>query len=231
AKKLSVGFEANLYPWVEYSVLSAEKVKSSACATTFCKTKNHCDTSGAWIKYFGTGTKLVVSGTSISKPTNLQILPPSPVQEGKETYICFFENFYPEVVKATWREGDKRDKVLDSVQADAFKFNETSYSASSWMTVDASDLSKKYTCEIQHEAGSNTIEFLPAGPENQDTPDCIPTPEDSTAVSEDIGGRFTHNTALLVYVVLLLKSTIYYIIILFLVYRMGGLIKPQSKKP
>nr|XP_042700705.1 uncharacterized protein LOC101942435 [Chrysemys picta bellii] len=43
--------------------------------------------------------------------------------------------------------------------------------------------------------------------------------------------RFMHRTAYLIYIVLLLKSTMYYVIVLFFMFRMQSPIKRQGKKP
>ncbi|CAM4514669.1 unnamed protein product [Lepidochelys olivacea] len=171
--------------------------------------KSQRDTS-SWIKYFGTGTKLVVSDIQAKlDPSKMQVLPPSTEQDGKVTHICLIEDFYPNVIKVTWEDGTKSAEE-NAVQEEIWPpgDNQPSYSISSWLTVDKNSI-KNYRCKYQHESKEG---FVPIE-------------------SSDITDSFMHRTAYLIYIVLLLKSTMYYVIVLFFIYRMQSPIKHRGKKP
>ncbi|CAM5092423.1 unnamed protein product [Eretmochelys imbricata] len=162
----------------------------------------------------------------------IQVLPPSSEQDGKVSYMCLIQDFYPNVIKVTWEDGTKsaeENAVHEEIwDPDA---NQQSYSISSWLTVDKN--SKNYSCKYQHE---NKDAFVPIeSPDtsvmSQTTESCINKPENGTMLSTDITDSFMHRTAYLIYIVLLLKSTMYYVIVLFFIYRMQSPIKHRGKKP
>ncbi|CAM5111631.1 unnamed protein product [Natator depressus] len=199
--------------------------------------KSQRDTS-SWIKYFGTGTKLVVSETQAKlDPRKMQVLPPSTEQDGKVTHICLIEDFYPNVIKVTW-EDDKKNAKDNAVHGEIWPpgDNQPSYSISSWLTVDKNS-GKNYRCKYQHESkeGFVPIEspdtFADTTVVPQTTGGCIKNAENGTTISTDITDSFMHRTAYLIYIVLLLKSTMYYIIVLFFIYRMQSPVKHRGKKP
>ncbi|CAM4595209.1 unnamed protein product [Lepidochelys kempii] len=186
--------------------------------------KSQRDTS-SWIKYFGTGTKLVVSETEAKlDPKKIQVLPPSTEQDGKVTHICLIEDFYPNVIKVTW-EDNKKNAEENAVHGEIWPpdDNQLSYSISSWLTVDKNS-GKNYHCKYQHESKEDSLP--------------IESP-DTSAVTQTTAGctnrlftvSFMHRTAYLIYIVLLLKSTMYYIIVLFFMYGTRSPIKRQGKKP
>ncbi|CAM4514654.1 unnamed protein product [Lepidochelys olivacea] len=195
--------------------------------------KSQCDTS-SWIKYFGTGTKLVVSDIQAKfNSRKIQVLPPSSEQDGKVSYMCLIQNFYPNVIKVTW-EDDKKNAEENAVHEEIWDpdANQQSYSISSWLTVDKNS-NKNYRCKYQHESkeGSRPIESPDTPVVSQTTEGCINKPENGTMLSTDITDSFMHRTAYLIYIVLLLKSTMYYVIVLFFIYRMQSPIKHRGKKP
>ncbi|KAG6940479.1 immunoglobulin lambda like polypeptide 5, partial [Chelydra serpentina] len=176
-------------------------------------------------KYFGTGTKLIVSDIQAKHSTNVQLLPHSDEQAGKVSYMCLIEDFYPDVIKVTW-EDDNKNAEKNGVHEEIWPSddNNSSYSMSSWLTVDKNS-NKNYRCKYQHEAkekGFATIESQETSVVPKTTAGCT---------NRLFTVSFMHRTAYLIYTVLLLKSTIYYVIVLFFMYRMQSPIKRQGKKP
>uniref|UniRef100_A0A8C3IP83 Ig-like domain-containing protein n=1 Tax=Chrysemys picta bellii TaxID=8478 RepID=A0A8C3IP83_CHRPI len=192
--------------------------------TAYCKTKSQCDTS-SWIKYFGTGTKLVVSETEAKLDFNkVQVLPPFIEKDGKVTHVCLIEDFYPNVIKVTW-EDEKKNAEKNAVLGEIWPPDDNlqSYSISSWLTVDKNS-NKNYRCHYQHESKADFVPTASPGTSiaPQSTADCT---------NRLFIERFMHRTAYLIYIVLLLKSTMYYVIVLFFMFRMQSPIKRQGKKP
>nr|XP_013803580.1 PREDICTED: TCR gamma alternate reading frame protein [Apteryx mantelli mantelli] len=181
---------------------------------------------GYLFKVFGSGTKLIVSDKGTSAPKSYEVL--SSENENKLTYVCLVEKFYPEVIRVTWTEGG--DEVIDNVvNGEVWKSDDDQYSIGSWLTVPKENKNKKYLCKYEHE--SNEQSFAP--PSTQDLTktaekqDCNATSGNSRIF---YGDHLMHRTAYLVYIVLLLKSSMYYVIVLFFVYRMRTPAKHHGKK-
>ncbi|CAM4595202.1 unnamed protein product [Lepidochelys kempii] len=191
-----------------------------------------CDTVGA-AKIFETGTKLVITNKQAKlNSRKIQVLPPSTEQDGKVSYMCLIEDFYPNV-KVTW-EGHKKNAEDNAIHEEISPLgdDQPSYSMSSWLTVDKNS-NKNYRCKYQHESKEDSLPI--ESPDTivvpQTTGGCIKNAENSTTISTDITDSFMHRTAYLIYIVLLLKSTMYYVIVLFFIYRMQSPIKHRRKKP
>ncbi|XP_058671026.1 immunoglobulin lambda-1 light chain-like [Ammospiza caudacuta] len=174
--------------------------------------------TGYYNKVFGSGTKLIVSDKRSSPPKNSEILQTK--HKNQIMYVCFIEKFYPEVITVTWTEDEK--EVTDNVvKGDAWQATkEEEYSIASWLTVPAESEDKKYYCKYEHEGKSTSL----------------PTQEDSVKTSQDEDCRtvfsrdqLMHRTAYLVYIILLLKSSMYNII-LFFIFRMWAYTKHRGKK-
>uniref|UniRef100_A0A674KEF8 Ig-like domain-containing protein n=1 Tax=Terrapene triunguis TaxID=2587831 RepID=A0A674KEF8_9SAUR len=118
--------------------LRVDQLTLEDAATYYCAT---WDTT----VYFGTGTKLVVSGNKV------RILPPFTEKDGKVTHVCLIEDFYPNVIKVTW-DDDKKNVEKNAVLGEIWPpdDNRQSYSMSSWLTVDKNS-NKNYRCSYQHE--------------------------------------------------------------------------------
>ncbi|XP_053873596.1 uncharacterized protein LOC128831306 [Malaclemys terrapin pileata] len=199
--------------------------------TAYCKTKSQRDSS-SWIKYFGTGTKLVVSDTPAKlDSTKIQVLPLSTEQDGKVSYMCLIQDFYPNVIKVTWKDEEKKNAENNAVHEEIWPPGDdnTSYSISSWLTIDKNS-NKNYNCNYQHEFNANSISIKSPDKHvvSQTIGSCINKPENGTTLSTDITEHFMHRTAYLIYIVLLLKSTMYYVIVLFFIYRMQSPIKHRG---
>ncbi|NXP85582.1 IGL1 protein, partial [Passerina amoena] len=191
----------------------------------------HSITWNTWIKYFGTGTKLVVSEKRSSPPKNSEILQKK--HENQIMYVCFIEKFYPEVIRVTWTEDEK--EVTDNVvKGDTWQSTkEDEYSIASWLTVPAESEDKKYYCKYEHEEKSASLPTQGIFHVHLNSPaDSVKTgsqEEDCRTVFNRgnlilfcrlfVTDQLMHRTAYLVYIILLLKSSMYNIIILFFIYR------------
>ncbi|KFQ47922.1 T-cell receptor gamma chain C region 1, partial [Pelecanus crispus] len=179
-------------------------------------------------KIFGSGTKLIVSNKGNSPPAHAEIL--QNTHENLTTYVCLIEKFYPEVIRVTWTEGENKEVTQNVVKGDALKLaGKDKYSISSWLTVPAENKDRKYTCKYEHESkvdslstqeksnwGISTFFLLDDTKPAHQEEDCITYPGNGTVFN---GDHLMHRTAYLVYIVLLLKSCMYYLIVLFFIYR------------
>ncbi|KFV40634.1 T-cell receptor gamma chain C region 1, partial [Gavia stellata] len=220
-KSVDEGFQAHRYRVEKLSnqklcTLTINDITPDDTATYYCA---YWYSHGYYNKVFGSGTKLIVSdkGTSLA---NAEILQKK--HENQITYVCLIEKFYPEVIRVTWIDEENKEITDNVVIGDTWKdTKEDAYSIGSWLTVPAETKDKKYYCKYEHE---NKEESLPtqalfpldaastAPPEE----DCSPSPGNSTVFNRD---HLMHRTAYLVYIVLLLKSSMYYLIVLFFMYR------------
>ncbi|KAM9166619.1 immunoglobulin kappa light chain-like isoform 6-T6 [Pangshura tecta] len=222
-------FKADNYVSASTSKLTVHNVASEDAATYYCAIWDR--TYG--VKYFGSGTKLVVSNIKAKfNSTTMKILPPSTEQDGKVSYMCLIQDFYPNVIKVTWEDENKNEEKNGVHEEIWIHRDNESYSLSSWLTVDKNS-GKNYSCKYQHEIQNNYVPVeSPDKPVvTQTTGSCISKPENGTTLSTDTTDSFTHRTASLIYIVLLLKSTMYYVIVLFFIYRMQSPIKRRGKKP
>uniref|UniRef100_A0A8C9DF50 Ig-like domain-containing protein n=1 Tax=Prolemur simus TaxID=1328070 RepID=A0A8C9DF50_PROSS len=109
-----------------------------------------------WI--FGSGTKLIITdknpdGDLSPKPT---VFLPSIAETNLHkagTHVCLLENFFPDVIKVYWKEKNG-NKILESQQGDTMKTNDTSdtYMKLSWLTVPETSLDKEHLCVVKHES-------------------------------------------------------------------------------
>ncbi|XP_062425555.1 immunoglobulin kappa light chain-like [Rhea pennata] len=187
---------------------------------------------GKWyadIKVFGSGTKLIVSDKANTAPKNHEIL--SSENENKLTYVCLIEKFYPEFIRVTWTEEEK-EVTGDVVNGEVWKSaDDEEYSIGSWLTVPKENINKKYYCKYEHESKKESLRI----PSYHSKTDLTNTAEEQNCdayfrnSTTFYGDHLMHRTAYLVYTVLLLKSSMYYLIVLFLVYKMRTPAKPYGK--
>ncbi|NWT61234.1 IGK protein, partial [Erythrocercus mccallii] len=223
------GFQANRY-MVERSsvqkrcVLTIKDVIPDDAATYYCAYWDpHCTdivkalftVIGYYNKVFGSGTKLIVSEKGSSPPASSEILQKK--HENQIMYVCLIEKFYPEVIRVTWTDDEK--EVPDNiVKGDTWQSTkEGEYSIASWLTVPAENKDKKYYCKYEHEEEKAS---LPAQVYSVKT---APQEEDCKTVFNRglfclifITDQLMHRTAYLLYIILLLKSSMYYLTILFI---------------
>uniref|UniRef100_A0A672UDN3 Ig-like domain-containing protein n=1 Tax=Strigops habroptila TaxID=2489341 RepID=A0A672UDN3_STRHB len=109
-----------------------------------------------WIKYFGAGTKVIVSGKGSSPPANSEILQKE--HENQITYVCLVEKFYPEVIRVTWTD-EKNEEVTDNVvKGDTWMATKSDeYSIGSWLTVPVENKDKNYYCKYEHESQERSL--------------------------------------------------------------------------
>ncbi|NXE50544.1 IGL1 protein, partial [Casuarius casuarius] len=156
--------------------------------------------------------KACAKNKGTTAPKNYEIL--SSEDENKLTYVCLVEKFYPEVIRVTWTEGEK--EVTDNVvNGDIWKSADNDeYSIGSWLTIPKENKNKKYSCKYEHESQVHSISTtsIQGG--------CrISMAKQDFSVFMFIPDHLMHRTAYLVYIVLLLKSSMYYVIVLFFIYR------------
>ncbi|NWI73581.1 TRGC1 protein, partial [Dryoscopus gambensis] len=172
---------------------------------------------GYYNKVFGSGTKLIVSEKGSSPPASSEILQKK--HENQIMYVCLIEKFYPEVIRVTWTDGEK--EVTDNVvKGDTWQsIKEDEYSIATWLTVPAENKDKNYSCKYEHEKGEASLRTRALFP--IDSVKTSPQEEDCRTVFNkgNLIYQLMHRTAYLVYIILLLKSSMYYLIVLFFIYR------------
>ncbi|NXE09935.1 IGL1 protein, partial [Lophotis ruficrista] len=209
-KAVDAGFQAHRYNVEKISsqklcILTINDVIPDDTATYYCAYwPRHSLVHSDYYKVFGTGTKLIVSGKGSSPPANFEILQKK--HENQIIYVCLIEKFYPEVIRVKWTDGGK-EITENVVKGDTWRpTKEDGYSIGSWLTVPAENKDKNYVCEYEHESKLNSL----------------PTRGIyiyTTSLLTFVTDYLMHRTAYLVYIVLLLKSSMYYLIVLFFIYR------------
>ncbi|KAM6422517.1 T-cell receptor gamma alternate reading frame protein [Rhynochetos jubatus] len=183
--------------------------------------------TGYYQKVFGSGTKLIVSDKGVVNPSKPEILQNE--HENKITYVCLIEKFYPEVIRVTWNDEGNKEVTDNVVKGDTWKLpDEDKYSISSWLTVPSKNKDKKYFCKYEHENQQYSVStHVDTTKTTTQEVDCSTHPANGTVFNRD---HLMHRTAYLVYIILLLKSSMYYLIVLFFIYRMWAPTKHQGKK-
>ncbi|XP_031817883.1 TCR gamma alternate reading frame protein [Sarcophilus harrisii] len=180
-----------------------------------------CPTVGN-VKIFGEGTKLIVTKSVIPKkpPKSIIFLPTfEEVKQKKSgTYICLLEDFFPNVIKSYWKE-NKYSQPLDA-QFGPITGNGSSYSQVSWLTVPEDSLSKNFTYFYQHENTGIEPQEIPIASvwkdfKNSSSETC--KDKDWTKGLQEL--HFANISAFYTYTILLVKSTIYFTIVLFFLYQ------------
>ncbi|NWS60494.1 IGK protein, partial [Chunga burmeisteri] len=209
-KTVDEGFQAHRYMVERLSnqkvcILTINNVIPDDTATYYCAYWHiHALVYSGYYKVFGTGTKLIVSDKGNSPPANSEILQK---EHGDQiTYVCLIEKFYPEVIRVTWTDGENKEVTNDVAKGDPWKSTEgDEYSIGSWLTVPAENKDKNYYCKYEHESKEGSLQ-------TQGTYYIL-------FCLMFVTDHLLHRTAYLVYIVLLLKSSMYYLIVLFFIYR------------
>ncbi|NWR73655.1 IGK protein, partial [Centropus unirufus] len=211
AKVVDDGFQAYRYtvenlPNQQLCVLTMDNIIPDDTATYYCAYWNS-HYGIIYEKVFGTGTKLIVSDKGNSPPASSEILQKK--YKDRIMYVCLIEKFYPEVIRVTWSDGEK-EVTENVVKGDTWKpAEEDKYSVGSWLTVPAENKDKIYYCNYEHESRQDSLYTKGMHSTVQNMPFCL------TFVTDHL----LHRTAYLVYLILLLKSSMYYLIVLFFIYR------------
>ncbi|XP_074699712.1 T-cell receptor gamma alternate reading frame protein isoform X2 [Strix aluco] len=228
SKVVDGGFQEYRYmvekdPHKKMCILTINDVIPDDSATYYCA---YWDRQvGYYEKVFGSGTKLIVSDEVISSPASSEILQKR--HENQIMYVCLIEKFYPEVIRVTWTDEADKEVTDNIIKGDVWKpTNGDKYSIGSWLTVPAENKDKNYYCKYEHESQQRSLSTQDSRKTATQQKDC--SPGNSTVnFNKD---HLMHRTAYLVYIVLLLKSSMYYLIVLFLIYRMWAPTKHQGKK-
>ncbi|XP_074055307.1 T-cell receptor gamma alternate reading frame protein [Macrotis lagotis] len=212
---------------------SSEKVRAYKGKDNICKLilsdlqlsdsgTYYCASWDGRAKVFGEGTKLIVTSSNIPKkpPNPIFFLPTSEEINSKKsgTYICLLEDFFPGVIKTYWKENDN-SHPLDAQVGPVTRVNNL-YSQISWVTVSEDTLKKNLSYFYQHEgfdAGQGAKEIpVPSIAKESIKNNCENT-EAKTKVFQEM--HFANMSAFYTYSILLVKSTIYFAIILFFLYQ------------
>lgn len=121
----------------------------------FCRSRSQCDSSD-WIKIFSAGTKLIVmppdrglDGDFSPKPTVFLPSIHELNQHKAGTYLCLLEKFFPDVIKVDWKEKNS-NKILTSQQGNTVKTGD-SYMKFSWLTATEKSGYQEHKCVVRHE--------------------------------------------------------------------------------
>ncbi|XP_066848338.1 immunoglobulin lambda-1 light chain [Anser cygnoides] len=206
--------------------LTIDYVTQRDAGTYYCAYWYFEHMSGYYYEVFGSGTKLIVSDKGNSKPENSEILQTK--HKDQLLYVCLIENFYPEVIRVQWVDGADKEVTKNVVKGDVWKSTNDKYSVSTWLTLPVNMTNKNYFCKYDHESQENfklPIQDSSKTPSQEEY--CSTHSGNSTVFYKDY---LMHRAAHLVYLVLLLKSSMYYVIVLFFIYRTRTPAKLPGKK-
>ncbi|XP_076013826.1 M1-specific T cell receptor beta chain-like isoform X5 [Genypterus blacodes] len=201
------------------STLTIEGLSLNSSGVYFCAA-TQCDTGRE--AYFGKGAKLTVlePDHDVTPPT-VQVFKPSEKECKVKTLVCVASGFYPDHVSVSWEVDGVTE--TDSVATDNTALREGKhYSLSSRLTVQSKTWfkpSRTFTCRVSFFNGTDTI----------DVEDSITGETDSGGMPNDTKMKIMQN-AKLTYSVLIAKSFIYGVFIMFLVWKLKGLSGKQSSR-
>uniref|UniRef100_A0A8C9DAK4 T cell receptor gamma constant 2 n=1 Tax=Panthera leo TaxID=9689 RepID=A0A8C9DAK4_PANLE len=128
------------------------------------------------------------------------------------TYLCLLEDFFPDVITIDWKEKNGKT-ILKSQQGDTMKTKDT-YMKYTWLTVPKKSMDKEHKCTVKHENNKGGVnreilfpsinkDLLPGDPLNT----CSRTSCHCHLV------QLANTSAYYTYVVLVVKSMVYTVII------------------
>uniref|UniRef100_A0A4W2CVK5 Ig-like domain-containing protein n=1 Tax=Bos indicus x Bos taurus TaxID=30522 RepID=A0A4W2CVK5_BOBOX len=126
------------------------------------------------------------------------------------TYLCLLENFFPHVIKVYWRE-KRGNRVLPSQQGNTVKTADT-YMKFSWLTVSENSMDKEHICIVKHEKNKRG--------DNQEI--LFPPSSVSGGLNDVLHLHLMNTSAYYTYLLLLITSTVYLVIITSCVFRRTG---------
>ncbi|XP_011828170.1 PREDICTED: TCR gamma alternate reading frame protein isoform X2 [Mandrillus leucophaeus] len=206
-------FEVDRIPKTSTSTLTIHNVEKQDIATYYCALWEF----GRKVKLFGPGTKLIITDKHLDadvspKPT---IFLPSIAETNLHkagTYLCLLENFFPDVIKIHWQE-KKSNTILGSQEGNTVKTNDT-YMKFSWLTVPEKSLDKEHRCIVRHENNKNGVDqeiIFP--PIKTDVTTMDPKDNCSKDANDALLLQLTNTSAYYMYLLLLVKSEVYFAII------------------
>lgn len=135
------------------------------------------------------------------------------------TYLCLLENFFPDVIKVHWKEKNS-NTILESQQGNTMKTNDT-YMKFSWLTVTAKSMDKEHKCIVRHENNIKGVDQEILFPSIKKEV-AANNPTEKACLKEQSGTlqlQLTSTAAYYTYLLLLLKSIIYFAIVAFCLFR------------
>ncbi|XP_032498522.1 TCR gamma alternate reading frame protein isoform X2 [Phocoena sinus] len=198
----------------------------------------YCASSvSGWIKIFGGGTKLIVTLPDRSLDVDMSPKPTIFLPSIDEinlheagTHLCLLEKFFPDVIKVYWKEKNG-NRVLESQQGNIIKTNDT-YMKFSWLTVTKRSMDNELVCIVKHQNNKRGVDqeilfpsiennksgidqeiLFPSINKEVTTHACVKKGSDSLQL------QLTNTFACYTYLLLLLKSLVYFFIISFCVCR------------
>ncbi|XP_048452147.1 immunoglobulin kappa light chain-like [Rhincodon typus] len=194
--------------------LIIDKVKTEDTATYYCA--RWTVDRGAVIKIFGAGTKLFVTGKSVSTP-KIQIFPPNITdleKDNRAPVVCLLTDFFPGVIRVQWTIGDKKAPD-DDVLTDAAKEN-GNYSVISRLTITKLDWnSKDIHCKAEHETNpggamiNKDSRIAIQKPDDIPAPTCQPSVQNISTIVNEGQPLSSLKLATFTYTLLLVKSVVY----------------------
>ncbi|CAM9918574.1 unnamed protein product [Rangifer tarandus platyrhynchus] len=231
-------FEAHMTPETSTSTLTVHSVREQDSATYYCALWDVHD-----IKVFGDGTKLVVTdrnlATDISPKPTIFLPSIAEINHSKTgTYLSLLEKFFPDIIEVYWKEKDG-NRALPSQKGNTMKTTDT-YMKFSWLTVAENSMDKEHICVVKHErniGGINQEILFPSINEEVtgtgSKKDCLKDESEVTAdhnstkvclkdESNTLQLQLMNTSAYYTYLLLLLKSAVYFIITTSCVFRRTG---------
>ncbi|KAM8917574.1 immunoglobulin lambda-1 light chain-like [Spinachia spinachia] len=181
----------------------------------------HCDNANE--AYFGPGTRLTVSepGRPITKPT-VRVLRPSAKECGEvkaKTIVCVASGFYPDHVGVLWTAGG--ENVTSGVATDdAARQQDKNYHMTSRLKVSAQEFTedRKFTCTVSFFNGTDT-EYVSVSVHGQRAGGAVMTKDKYLMVTQ---------TARFSYGFLIIKSSIFGVLVALLVWKLQRSAGKQS---
>uniref|UniRef100_A0A667FZJ6 T cell receptor gamma constant 1 n=1 Tax=Lynx canadensis TaxID=61383 RepID=A0A667FZJ6_LYNCA len=112
------------------------------------------------------------------------------------TYLCLLEDFFPDVITIDWKEKNGKT-ILKSQQGDTMKTKDT-YMKYTWLTVPKKSMDKEHKCTVKHENNKGGVNREILFPSINKDPQQV---------------QLANTSAYYTYVVLVVKSMVYTVII------------------
>uniref|UniRef100_A0A673U4J6 Ig-like domain-containing protein n=1 Tax=Suricata suricatta TaxID=37032 RepID=A0A673U4J6_SURSU len=142
------------------------------------------------------------------------------------TYVCLLENIFPDVIKIDWKEKNGKT-VLESLQGNTMKTKDA-YMKYTWLTVQQESMDREHKCIVKRETNKKSVEqeiFFPSinkkdahvAELNVPSPACEPVTlageTNQWLLLDLLHLQLMNTSAYYTYVLLLVKSVVYTIII------------------
>uniref|UniRef100_A0A673U3K4 Ig-like domain-containing protein n=1 Tax=Suricata suricatta TaxID=37032 RepID=A0A673U3K4_SURSU len=140
------------------------------------------------------------------------------------TYVCLLENIFPDVIEIDWKEKNGKT-VLDSLQGNTMKTKDM-YMKYTWLTVYEESMDREHKCIVKHEKKGKSVEQEILFPSiNKGMSSHCNKANEGISVKATLGEtkqwllldplqlQFMNTSAYYTYLLLLVKSVVYTIII------------------